>query len=46
MRYNAKISTIEDRPELEKLTVDQLHGILTAYEMRTGKKTIKRRNNL
>jgi hypothetical protein len=36
MRYDAKISTIEDRPELDKLTVDQLHGILTTYEMRTG----------
>jgi hypothetical protein len=36
MRYDAKISTIEDRPELDKLIVDQLHGILTAYEMRTG----------
>jgi hypothetical protein len=36
MRYDAKISTIEDRPELDTLTVDQLHGIFTAYEMRTG----------
>jgi hypothetical protein len=35
MRYDAKISTIEDRPELDTLTVDQLHGIFTAYEMRT-----------
>lgn len=34
-RYNAKISTIEDRLELDKLTIDHLHGILTAYEMRT-----------
>jgi hypothetical protein len=38
MRYDAKISTIEDRRELDKLTVDQLHGIFTAYEMRTGNK--------
>jgi hypothetical protein len=46
MRYDANISTIEDRPDLEKLTVDELHGILTTYEMRTGTgKTIKRRNN-
>jgi hypothetical protein len=36
MRYNAKISTIEDRAELDKLTVDQLHEILTTYEMSTG----------
>jgi hypothetical protein len=36
IRYDAKISRIEDRLELDKLTVDQLHGIFTAYEMRTG----------
>jgi hypothetical protein len=36
MRYNAKISSIEDRSDLKTLTVDQLHGIFTAYEMRTG----------
>jgi hypothetical protein len=36
MRYDAKISTIEDRSDLNTLTVDQLHGIFTAYEMRIG----------
>jgi hypothetical protein len=36
MRYDAKISTIEDRSDLNILTVDQLHGIFTTYEMRTG----------
>ena len=36
MRYDANISTIEDRPELDKLTVDQLHGIFTTYEMKIG----------
>jgi hypothetical protein len=35
MRYDAKISTIEDRPDIDTLTVDQLHGIFIAYEMRT-----------
>jgi hypothetical protein len=35
MRYDAKISIIEDRSDLDTLTVDQLHGIFTAYEMRT-----------
>jgi hypothetical protein len=35
MRYDAKISTIEDRPNLDTLTVDQFHEIFTAYEMRT-----------
>jgi hypothetical protein len=35
MRYGAKIYTIEDRFDLDTLIVDQLHGIFTAYEMRT-----------
>jgi hypothetical protein len=34
MRYDAKISTIEDRPDLDTLIVDQLHGFFTTYEMR------------
>jgi hypothetical protein len=29
-------STIEDISDLRTLTVDQLHEIFTAYEMRTG----------
>jgi hypothetical protein len=36
MRYDANISTIEDRSDLNTLIVDQLHGIFTSYEMRTG----------
>jgi hypothetical protein len=36
MRYDAKISTIEDRSNLNTFTNYQLHGIFTAYEMRTG----------
>ena len=36
MIYYAKISTIEDRYDLDTLTVDQLHGIFTTYEMRIG----------
>jgi hypothetical protein len=35
--YDAKISTLEDRPDLDNLTMDELHGILTTYEMRIGK---------
>jgi len=38
LRYDANISTIEDIPKLQKITVDQLHGIFTTYEMRTRKK--------
>jgi hypothetical protein len=38
MRYDVNISTIEYRLEIDTLTVDQLHGIFTAYETRTGNK--------
>jgi hypothetical protein len=30
MRFNLKISSLEDRKDLEKSTMDELHGILTA----------------
>jgi hypothetical protein len=36
MRYDANISSVEDRSDLSSLTVDQLHGTFTTYEMRTG----------
>jgi hypothetical protein len=36
MRYDAKISSNSDRSDLNTLTVDQLHGMFKAYEMRTG----------
>jgi hypothetical protein len=34
LRYDAKVFAIESR-DLTKLTMDELHGILIAYEMRT-----------
>ena len=36
MRYDPKVSTLEEQYDLKKVTMDDLHGILTAYEMRTG----------
>ena len=36
MRYDPKVSTLEERDDLKKVTMDELHGILTVYEMRTG----------
>ena len=36
MRYDSKVSTLEEWDDLKKVTVDELHGILTTYEMRTG----------
>jgi hypothetical protein len=38
MKYDAKVSTLEYREDVEKLTMDELHGILIAYEMRIGQK--------
>ena len=34
MRFDSKISTIEERFDLNTMTMDELHGTLTAYEMR------------
>ena len=36
MAYNPKVSTLEDREKLEDLTMDELYGILKAYELRLG----------
>jgi hypothetical protein len=35
MRFNPKISTLEERSDLDSISKDELHGIFTAYEMRT-----------
>ena len=35
MIFDSKISTIEERAHLDTMIVDELHGTLTAYEMRT-----------
>ena len=34
MRFDSKISTIEERSNLNTMTMDELHGTLTTYEMR------------
>jgi hypothetical protein len=34
-RFDPKISAIEEMKDLDSLTMDELHGILTTYEMRT-----------
>ena len=36
MRYDPNVSNLEERDDLKKVTMDELHGILTMYEMRTG----------
>ena len=35
MRFNPKISSLEERSDLDSISIDELHGIFTAYEMRT-----------
>jgi hypothetical protein len=35
MRYDQNISSLEERSYLDTLSMDELHGIFTAYEMRT-----------
>ena len=34
MRFDSKVSSLEERKDLDKLGMDELHGILTACEMR------------
>jgi uncharacterized protein YxeA len=34
MRFDPKISTLDERTDLESISMDELHGIFTAYEMR------------
>jgi hypothetical protein len=35
MRFNPKISSLEERSDLDSISMDELHGIFIAYEMRT-----------
>jgi hypothetical protein len=35
MRFDPKISSLEEIQDLATLRMDELHGILTSYEMRT-----------
>jgi hypothetical protein len=35
MRFNPKILALEERSDLNSISMDELHGIFTAYEMRT-----------
>jgi hypothetical protein len=37
LRFDAKISSIEEIKGLDKITMYELHGILTTYEIRSEK---------
>ena len=43
LRFDAKVSTLEEKNDLYSLTMDELHGILTTYEMRIGNEKPSRR---
>ena len=36
LKYDAKLSAIAETGDLTKITMDELHGSLIAYEMRTS----------
>jgi hypothetical protein len=35
MRFGPKISSLEERPDLDSIRMDKIHGIFIAYEMIT-----------
>ena len=43
INYDSNVSTLEERDYLDLVTVGELHGILTAYEMRMGINEISRK---
>jgi hypothetical protein len=40
MRFNHKISALEERSDLDSISMDKMHGIFTAYEMRTEQENL------
>jgi hypothetical protein len=40
MRFDPKISTLEERADLDSISMDELHGIFIAYEMRTEQENL------
>jgi hypothetical protein len=40
MRFDPKISTLEEREDLNSISMYELHGIFTAYEMRTKQENL------
>ena len=45
MRFDSKVSVLEDIKDLDTITMDEIHGILTAYEMRAEKENPSRRES-
>ena len=40
MIFDPKISTLEERSDLNSISMDKLHGIFTSYEMRTKQENL------
>jgi hypothetical protein len=40
MRFNPKISTLKERLDLDSISMDELHRIFTAYEMRNEQENL------
>jgi hypothetical protein len=40
MRFDPKISTLEEKADLDSTSMDELHGIFTTYEMRTKQENL------
>jgi hypothetical protein len=40
MRFDPKISTLEERSHLNSINMEELHGIFTTYEMRTEQENL------
>ena len=40
MGFNPKISAIEERSDLNSISMDELHGIFTTYELRTEQENL------
>ena len=43
MRFDPKVSALEKRKDLDKISMDELHRILTAYEMITKQEKTSRK---
>jgi hypothetical protein len=43
MIFDPKVSSLEEREDIAMLSMDELHGILIAYEMRTKQDNPSRR---
>jgi hypothetical protein len=46
IRFDPKISSLEEKEDIGTLSMDELHGIFIAYEMIQNKRTQSKNNHL